>query len=180
MKMKTSNPGHAPVRRDLLVLLLVGLGAALAGCGRRDGEADRARAGAHAHVAPHGGTLVELGRHQFNLEFVYDADRGVLQAYVLDGHAETFVRVAIPEFVVTAQAAGKRHLLLFKPVANAVTGEAAGNTSLFEAPAEWLASAKAFDGTLQAINVRSTAFTNIPFKFSLVTTPDDPWAKKKN
>lgn len=154
-------------------------GAILAGCAPRDGGAGRG-SGAHAHVAPHGGTLVELGHHQYNLEFVADPGRGVLQAYVLDGHAETFVRVGIPEFVVTANAAGKRHLLLFKPVANPVTGEGVGNTSLFEAEAKWLAEAKAFDGTLQAINVRGTAFTNVAFKFSLVKTPDDPWAKKKN
>lgn len=139
-----------------------------------------ARKGGHAHVAPHGGTLVELGDHQFNVEFVFDAERQVLQAYFLDGHAEAFVRVGVPEFVVTANAAGKRQLLMFKPVANAVTGESAGNSSLFEAPAEWLAAAKAFDGTLQAVNVRSTVFTNVAFKFSLEQTPDDPWAKKKN
>lgn len=149
----------------------------LAGCAPRDGGSGSK---GHAHVAPHGGTLVELGNHQFNIEFVFDAERRTLRAYFLDGHAEAFVRVGVPEFVVTANAAGKRHLLMFKPVANAVTGETAGNASLYEAEAEWLAAAKAFDGTLQAVNVRNTVFTNVAFKFSLEQTPDDPWAKKKN
>lgn len=170
----------APRRGGRGTILALAALAALAGCAPREGGAGGGRQGGHVHVAPHGGTLVELGAHQYNVEFVFDAGRSVLQAYVLDGHAESFVRIGIPEFVVTAQAGGQRRLLLFRPVANPVTGEVAGNTSLFEAPAEWLASAKAFDGTLQAINVRGTAFTNIPFKFSLARTPDDPWAKKKN
>ncbi|HYC71861.1 MAG TPA: hypothetical protein VEB66_11680 [Opitutaceae bacterium] len=170
---------QTPHRRRQFLWLAFGaaLAAALAGCGRSEGEA-RSKGG-HAHAAPHGGVLVELGDHQYNLELVLDEERGVLQAYVLDGHAENFVRTSVPEFVVTAVAAGKRQALVFRPVANPVTGETMGNTSLFEAKADWLAGAKAFDGTLQAINVRGTVYTNIPFKFSLVPTADDPWAQKK-
>lgn len=178
------NP-HAPLlptgrcrSRRFLFALATAAVVALTGCGPREG-AGGAR-GSHAHAAPHGGGLVELGEHHYNLELVFDGGRGVLQAYVLDGHAENFVRVSVPEFVVTATAGGKRRLLLFKPVANPVTGETTGNTSLFEAEAGWLADAKAFDGTVQAINVRGTVFTNVACKFSLVQTPDDPWAKKKN
>jgi len=149
------------------------LALALAGCGQGH---DHAHGQAHVHVAPHGGTLVELGTHQYNLEFVFDAGRGVLQAFILDGHAEAFVRVSIPEFAVTATAAGQRHLLLFRAVANAVTGETAGNTATFEAPAEWLRAAKAFDGTLQAINVRGTSFNNVTFRFAVPPASDAPAA----
>lgn len=152
-----------------LALAAAVLGLALAGCSRGH---DHAGAKGHVHTAPHGGLLVELGAHQYNLEFVFDASRGVLQAYVLDAHAEAFVRVSIPEFVVTATAAGQRHLLLFQAVANPVTGETVGNTSTFEAPAPWLRAAKAFDGTLQAINVRGVAFSNVTFRFALPPPAD--------
>jgi hypothetical protein len=151
---------------------------ALTGCGKRDGAGGKDGHG-HAHAAPHGGQLVELGDHHYNLELVFDADRSVMQAYVLDGHAENFVRTSVPEFVVTATVAGKRQLLLFKPVANSVTGETTGNTSLYEAQADWLAGAKAFDGTLQAINVRGTVFTNISFKYT-APTADDARSAPKN
>lgn len=148
--------------------LLAGLALAMAlvGCGRKEGGGG---GHGHAHAAPHGGLLVELGDHQYNLELVLDAGRSVMQAYLLDGHAENFVRIGVPEFVITANVAGKRQLLLFKPVANPVTGETAESTSLYEAKADWLRDAKAFDGTLQAINVRGTVFTNVNFKFTAST-----------
>lgn len=161
----------------VLPVCLALLALALAGCGKGH---DHAGGKGHVHVAPHGGTLVELGAHQYNLEFVFDAGRGVLQAYVLDGHAEAFVRVSIPEFVVTATAGGQRHLLLFRAVANPVTGEAVGNTALFEAPAGWLSAAKAFDGTLQAINVRGVAFSNVTFRFTVPRAPDVPAASSQS
>lgn len=154
------------------------LAVALVGCGKREGAGGRGGHG-HAHSAPHGGQLVELGDHHYNLELLLDADRGVMQAYVLDGHAENFVRASVPEFVVTATVAGKRQLLLFKPVANSVTGETTDSTSLYEAKADWLAGAKAFDGTLQAINVRGTVFTNVSFKYT-APSPDDSRSAQKN
>lgn len=151
--------------RMTTVVVAVLLAAALVGCGRKEGAAGQG----HAHMAPHGGFLIELGNHQYNMEFVLDAGRSTMQAYVLDGHAENFVRVGVPEFVVTATVGGRRELLMFKPVANPVTGETAENTSLYEAKADWLAEAKAFDGTLQAINVRGTVFTNVNFKYTAPT-----------
>jgi hypothetical protein len=44
----------------------------------------------HVHTAPHGGLLVEVGDHQFNVELVIDREIGRIAAYVLDGHAENF------------------------------------------------------------------------------------------
>lgn len=155
-------------------LLAMGCVLALTGCGKRETSAAKASAGAshaHAHVAPHGGTLVEVGEHQFNLEFLFDESRGVLQAWFLDAHAENFVRVAVPSFEVTATSGGKSYTLAFAPVANAVTGEAVGDTAQFEAPAAWLRDAKAFDGVVKAITVRGVAFSGIAFDFP--TNHDD-------
>lgn len=152
-------------------ILLVAMGCVLVltGCGKRETSAGKAPVGGaahgHAHVAPHGGTLVEIGEHQFNLEFLFDESRGVLQAWFLDGHAENFVRVALPGFEVTATAGGKSYTLAFAPVANAVTGETANDTSLFEAPATWLRDAKAFDGVVKAVTVRGVSFSAIAFDY---------------
>jgi hypothetical protein len=121
--------------------------------------------GGHAHAAPHGGTLVQLGDHQFNLEFVAGPD-GRLSAYVLDAHAENFVRINALSFKVTAKFDGHEETLEFKPVANPATGETAGSTSEFLATAEWLKTTAAFEGVLQELAVKGTIYRAIAFKFA--------------
>lgn len=54
----------------------------------------------HAHGAPHDGTLVLVGDHFAHLEFVIDAKKGKLTAYVLDGEAEKSIRIKQPEIEV--------------------------------------------------------------------------------
>jgi hypothetical protein len=136
----------------------------LTGCSRP--ERGTAPASGHHHHAPHGGVLVELGEHQAALEFKFDGARGVLQAWVFDGHAENFVRIEALGFELEARAGGAVHVLQFTPVASAITGETVGHTATFEAPAEWLRAAKAFDGRLKAITVRGSPYTDIAFSFS--------------
>jgi hypothetical protein len=109
---------------------------------------------------------VELGSHQYNLELVLDAPAGKLQAYILDAHMENFVRVSAASFEVGAQlVSGQGQTLTFKPVANSATGETVGDTSLFEAQADWLKAETAFDGVLKELAVRDSKFTNIAFQF---------------
>jgi hypothetical protein len=140
------------------VLLLVGTA-----CSRRDpGPPSQG----HHHHAPHGGMLVELGPHQFNLELKFDDSRGVLQAWLLDGHAENFVRTDMPGFVAEARSGETARTLQFVAVANSMSGETVGDTSYFEAPAEWLRSAKAFDGRINEITVRGVRFTDFTFSFA--------------
>jgi len=45
---------------------------AVAGCGGDGPGPDEHGEDAHAHAAPHGGTLVELGDHEANVEIVFD------------------------------------------------------------------------------------------------------------
>lgn len=49
-------------------------------------------AAAHVHQAPHGGELIEIGDHQYNVELVLED--GTLTAYVLGGHASKSVSIA--------------------------------------------------------------------------------------
>jgi hypothetical protein len=121
--------------------------------------------GGHQHDAPHGGTLVELGEHEYNLEFVHDAAAGTLTAYVLDGHAEMFVKISSGSWTVEAKAAEKTETLSFAPQANAATGEIIGNTSQFVAQAEWLKTATGFEGTLGDLDIRGKKYAGVKFKF---------------
>lgn len=139
-----------------LALLALCTLAAVSGCGRKDDHA--AHAGGHAHKAPHGGLLVELGEHAYNAELVRDGDAGKLTVYFLDGHAENFVRLALPSVNLVAYAGGERRTLTLLAVANSVTGETVGNTSQYEAQADWLKKFAEFNGELGAVEIRGSKF----------------------
>jgi hypothetical protein len=141
------------------------------GCAKKEGPAARADAHAghdhgsgHAHKPLMGGQLVELGEHQFTLEFKYDAARGMLQAWVLDGHAENFVRVSMALFDVQ-EAGGQQRTITLRALANAMTGERVGDTSAFEGEAAWLGQIGHFDGVVKAVKVRDIVFRDIRFHF---------------
>lgn len=132
------------------------------GCGKQQGNIPAA----HLHVAepPHGGTPLALG-DDYQIEWVLDAPAGKLQAYVLDGEMENFVRIAPPSFDVTAKLPGREEILHFAAIANSATGEKVGSTSLFEAQADWLKTTNTFAAVLREINVQGTIYTNIAFNF---------------
>jgi len=175
--------------KSLIVSLSLLLGLTLlTGCGKKsdeivtygskdslDAQANAAKAKAdphaghnhgsgHAHKSLMGGELVEVGDHQFNLEFKYDAARGVLQAWVLDAHAENFVRVSMAAFDVQEEG-GERRTVTLRAIGNDITGEKVGDTSSFEGAAPWLKDIKHFDGVVKAIKVRDLEFRDIDFHF---------------
>lgn len=119
----------------------------------------------HEHHPPHRGTPVVLGDELYHLEFVRDAAAGTLQAYVLDGELENFVRCAMPAFEIVAVVNGTPTTLVFQAVANPATGETVGDTALFEAHADWLKDTNEFNATLKAITVRGATFNEVAFNF---------------
>jgi hypothetical protein len=121
--------------------------------------------GRHEHHPPHGGTPVVLGNEAYHLEFVRDPAAGTLQAYVLDGEMEVFVRSAMPVLEVDAVAGGAPRVLRLAPVANPATGETVGDTALFEAQADWLKGAPDFDAVIPTVTVRGSTFTGVRFTF---------------
>lgn len=141
----------------LACLLLV----VLPGCKRVDNHGAAAGGGGHVHRAPHGGTLIEVGQHAYNLELVHDRAAGKLTVYVLDGHAENFVRIPAPQIELIAITGGERRPLALMAVANTATGETVGNTSQFEAQADWLKTVTEFPGTVTEVDIRGTKFRNL-------------------
>jgi hypothetical protein len=152
--------------RFAFATVLLALTLLLPACGRNPPPAASTAAPArHEHKPPHGGTPVALGDEAYHLELVRDATAGTLQAYVLDGEMENFIRTATSSFEVVASVHGAPQTLLFKPVANPVTGEIVGDTSLFEAQADWLKTMAAFDATLRSLTIRGTTFSDVKFNF---------------
>lgn len=119
----------------------------------------------HHHTPPHGGTAVALGKEEFHLEFVLDATNATLQAYVLDGHLENYIRVTNATLNIVASMDGPPKALAFQAVASTASGETVGDTSFFEARAEWLRTATKFDGVLDEITIRGKKFEKIAFHF---------------
>jgi len=153
------------MKRHITLLLIAPL-LVLASCAKHpEAAAGSAPAAHHAHTAPHGGTLIEIGEHAYNLEFVRDAAAGKLTAYVLDGHAENFVRIKAAGFELVAGGGATKRVLAFRAAANPATGETAGDTSQFEAQADWLKSDATFDATLTSLEIKGTAFSAIAFHF---------------
>jgi hypothetical protein len=120
----------------------------------------------HKDVAPHGGTPVPLG-DDYNLELVHEAGSRILTAYVLDDEMEEFVRSTSRSITIVVTVGGQSRTLVLDGVANLATGESLGDTSEFEAKADWLTAAPRFDGNLVSLTVRGTAFTNVKFSFPI-------------
>ena len=128
---------------------------------RHDHEKKSAHA-EHVHVAPHGGTLVEVGEHAYNLELLRDPAAGKLTAWVLDGHAENFVRLKAPDLAFIAMPGGQYTPLRLRAVANAATGETIGDTSQFEIEADWLKTTESFSGIF-TVEIRGTVYKDVAF-----------------
>ena len=96
--------------RKLPVYCLALLTTVLIGCGDPEDEVsevqesdvhaakDEAAASEHVHTAPHGGHLIPLGDHEYNIEMVFTAEPRELHAYVLGGHAEKVVQLDLESF----------------------------------------------------------------------------------
>ena len=122
------------------------------------------------HIAPRGGTLLELGDEFAQIEFVLDAQQGDLTAYILDGEAENPVRMRQPSIdVVVDQAsyAGTRSAtftLHLKAVPNVLTAETVGDTSEFAVySTDPLRGATSLKGRIRRLTIRSRRFENVPF-----------------
>src|SRR5258708_6684476 len=131
--------------KTILLIFFISLGC-LAGCTKKSSQtAGPEPVHKHEHHPPHHGTPVVLGDEEYHVELVLDAAAGKLQAFVLDGELENFIRIEPESFDITAKVSGRDETLALKAVANSATGEKIGDTSLFEAQADWLKTLTNFD-----------------------------------
>jgi hypothetical protein len=155
----------------ILLLLLGGL-FLMTGCSKQSAPAkEKGRPDSHAHHAPNGGTLIELGHHQFNLELVLDPAAGTLTIHVLNGHADNTVRLDAHELPVILHLDGADHHLILRPVENRLSNETVGDTSVFSLQADRLRAATQLEGYIPAITVRGARFESVRFRLSGPTPP---------
>ena len=120
----------------------------------------------HVHVAPHGGTLVELGDHIANIELVLDPATGILTGYMLDAHAENPLSIAQPEIEITIDAhklddAGKGTMISVPLKLVAKTEGDKKEASEFTAESDELKGVTEFHGSIPVIETPEKKFENI-------------------
>ncbi len=121
--------------------------------------------GGHAHQPKYGGTPVELGEHQYHVELLRDGEAGKMQLWILDGHLENFIRVKTDSFEIKASVGDKTETLTFLATPNSATGETVGDTSYFEAQADWLKATGEFGGEIVSLEIRGSSFTGVKFDY---------------
>ena len=117
----------------------------------------------HTHDPLFGGVLVELGNHEFNIEFVVEPTESQAAAYVLDGHATDFVRVSLESFDVLLNPGPEQETVTFKPVARRETGESEESTSNFRADLPERYTTNATPAKLQPLTIRGKNYGPISF-----------------
>lgn len=101
----------------------------------------------------------------YNIELLPNPGSPGLRAYILDGHAERFVRIGAVSFDAVLE--GLSTPLVFAAVANPATGETVGDTAQFEAPAAWPAATQRLTGFIRMIEIKGHRFEQIPFNVDL-------------
>ncbi|MBT3468392.1 MAG: hypothetical protein HOK49_07685 [Opitutae bacterium] len=144
--------------RGVLIFLLFVL---VAGCG--DNDNTHHHSGGHVHPAPHGGTLVELGEHAFNLEFLLDRQLGTLRLYVLGAHAEKFIRIQDEKLNVILTSEGETHSITLDAMPNELTKEVKGDTSHFFGSIEWLKGKKFISGVMRSVKIQGNTYEEVSF-----------------
>lgn len=149
--------------------LLIALACAVALFGCSDSQR-RESSGGHKHdqPAPHGGTIVPVGKHQYALEFVQDYEAGKLIAFILEAHMK-FVPIPEKSFEIVLQKDGKEERLTFVRVGAPGSANLPEKSSQFEASADWLKGALRFEAVIPEITLNGTTFTNISFAFPINT-----------
>ncbi len=147
------------------VCLLVSLSACKGGNTHDDHDHDQDHAHHHHHDPPNGGTGVTLGDEDAHIEFLRDAAAGKMKAWVLAAHMSGYTRVKQETFEVKAVVGGEEKTLIFHAQANSATGETVGNSSMFEAEADWLKTTDTFDATLKQIDIKGRIFSGVAFNF---------------
>jgi hypothetical protein len=128
--------------------------------------------GLHVHEPLLGGQLMALGEHGsgYNLELLID-ENNHFSVYILDAHAENFVRIEQESLQMNLSDENTTSLILHA-VADSATGETIGNTSHFQSK-ETVEKFLPIEGVIQMIEIGSKQYSEIDFAFPKETHIQD-------
>lgn len=144
---------------------IVGLGVIVAAVGCRPSPKHSEHAGGeahghvHAHHAPHGGALTELGEEFAHVEVRVDAALGEIRLNLLDGESENPVRSKQTALSVTLKDGAALRLAA---AANPLTGETVGDSSEFAGSSPALRGIDRLEAVLERVDVLGKSFENVP------------------
>ena len=144
---------------SMLISLLV------VGCAEHQhDESCESHGGLHVHEPLLGGQLMALGEHGsgYNLELLID-EKNRFSVYILDAHAENFVRIQQESLQVHLSDENKTSLTL-GAVADSATGETIGNTSHFQTT-ESIDHLLPLGASIKLIEIGSNQYSGIDFVF---------------
>ena len=135
-------------------------------------ESCRSHGGLHVHKPLLGGQLMALGEHGsgYNMELLIDGNK-CFSVYILDAHAENFVRIEQESLQVDLSDENKTSLILHA-VADSATGETVGNTSHFKTKGK-VENLLPIKGVIQMIEIGSKQYSEIDFAFPKETHAQD-------
>jgi len=136
-------------------------------------ESCESHGGLHVHKALLGGQLMALGEHGsgYNLELLID-ENNHFSVYILDAHAENFIRIEQGSLQVDLSDGNKTSVIL-DAVADSATGETVGNTSHFQTKGT-VENFLPLKGVIQMIEIGSKQYSEIEFFF-----PNDSQTKDR-
>ena len=136
-------------------------------------ESCESHGGLHVHEPLLGGQLMALGEHGsgYNLELLID-EKNRLSVYILDAHAENFIRIEQGSLQVDLSDGNKTSVIL-DAVADSATGETVGNTSHFQSKGT-VENLLPLKGLIQMIEIGSKQYSAIEFFF-----PNDPQSEDR-
>ncbi|MEM9381121.1 MAG: hypothetical protein AAGB93_14310 [Planctomycetota bacterium] len=156
-----------PLHRIVQTATVAAVAAALTACGGSDGHGDHDHEHeGHVHVAPNGGTLVELGDHVANVEFLLDSETGEMTMFALGAHAETSLRSPSESVTITIDNHGESTFdVVLAAQAAELSGETVGDSSKFVGKSDDLVGVDHFHGLIKTFNLKGTEWTDVTFDF---------------
>ena len=120
--------------------------------------------GLHIHQPLRGGVLMELGKHGsgYNLEILQNTN-DQLEIFILDAHAENYVRISQPTIELTLT--DSNQTMSLGAVADPATGERVGNSALFRTESN-ISKNIPLQGILRSLKIGSKTYSDQPFEFS--------------
>ena len=128
--------------------------------------------GLHVHEPLLGGQLMALGEHGsgYNLELLID-ENNHFSVYILDAHAENFVRIEQESLQMNLSDENTTTLILHA-VADSATGETVGNTSHFKTKGT-VEKFLPLNGIIEMLEIGSKQYSEIEFAFPKETHAQD-------
>jgi hypothetical protein len=154
------------MQNSLRALALL-LPAVLFACNKHDEAPEHAEEhseeGGHTHEPLiEGGSLIELGDHEANLEVHLKPETGLLEIYLLDGHASKTVRSSQVSLMVTVQPEkGDPYTLTLPHVASTLSGETVGDSSKYQIQDDRLKGVTDLDAKVALVSMQGSTYKDV-------------------